>query len=120
MEKKELQELFCAKLSAEIAHYKKRIQRMGALEIMERSYQITCMLSIYELLIERCREMNEDVLKCLLILPNLHTYFYQKWLKYEDSMQKELEDNIENGIQAILHLGEDDMGIVRKEGKKAA
>lgn len=117
---KELRELFCAKLCVEIERYKKRVQRMSTGEMIGSAYQITYMLCIYEQLVERSQTMDEDTLKCLLVFPNIHSYIYHKWLKYEDSMQKELEDSIERSILAILRLGEEDTGTDRQRADEAA
>ena len=100
-EKKELAEIFCLRLNLEQKRYKKRMMKMSPDAVFGKAYEINCMLSIYETLIEKSEKMEADILKCLLLLPDILHFFYHKWMKTGDSFQMELENSMEQGIKEI-------------------
>ena len=101
MEKNELTEIFCLRLNLEQKRYKKRMLKMNPEEVFGKAYEINCMLSIYETLIEKSEKMETDILKCLLVLPDILHFFYRKWMKTGDSFQMELENSMEQGLKEI-------------------
>lgn len=110
MEKNELTEIFCLRLNLEQKRYKKRMLKMNPEEVFGKAYEINCMLSIYETLIEKSEKMETDILKCLLVLPDILHFFYRKWMKTGDSFQMELENSMEQGlkeIEAMLNITEE-------------
>ena len=110
MEKNELTEIFCLRLNLEQKRYKKRMLKMNPEEVFGKAYEINCMLSIYETLIEKSEKMETDILKCLLAIPDILHFFYRKWMKTGDSFQMELENSMEQGlkeIEAILNITEE-------------
>ena len=110
MEKNELTEIFCLRLNLEQKRYKKRMLKMNPEEVFGKAYEINCMLSIYETLIEKSEKMETDILKCLLVLPDILHFFYRKWMKTGDSFQMELESSMEQGlkeIEAMLNIKEE-------------
>ena len=62
MEKNELTEIFCLRLNLEQKRYKKRMLKMNPEEVFGKAYEINCMLSIYETLIEKSEKMETDIL----------------------------------------------------------
>ena len=56
-EKKELAEIFCLRLNLEQKRYKKRMMKMSPDAVFGKAYEINCMLSIYETLIEKSEKM---------------------------------------------------------------
>lgn len=100
-EKKELTEIFCLRLNLEQKCYKKRMLKMSPEAVFGKSYEINCMLSIYETLIEKSEKMETDILKCLLVIPDILHFFYRKWMKTRDSFQIELESSMEQGLKEI-------------------
>lgn len=109
-EKKELTEIFCLRLNLEQKRYKKRMLKMSPEAVFSKAYEINCMLSIYETLIEKSEKMEIDILKCLLVLPDILHFFYRKWMKTGDSFQMELENSMEQGlkeIEAMLNITEE-------------
>lgn len=109
-EKKELTEIFCLRLNLEQKRYKKRMLKMNPEAVFGKAYEINCMLSIYETLIEKSEKMETDILKCLLVIPDILNFFYRKWMKTEDSFQMELENSMEQGlkeIEAMLNITEE-------------
>lgn len=100
-EKKELAEIFCLRLNLEQKRYKKRMMKMSPDAVFGKAYEINCMLSIYQTLIEKSEKMEADILKCLLVLPDILHFFYRKWMKTGDSFQMELENSMEQGIKEI-------------------
>lgn len=67
----ELRELFCIKIGLENSRFKKRMLKQSAEVLFERAYQIDTMLNLYELLMEMSQKMEAEVLKTLLVFPNL-------------------------------------------------
>ena len=64
----------------------------------------------YEMLIEKSEKMETDILKCLLVLPDILHFFYRRWMKTGDSFQMELENSMEQGlkeIEAMLNITEE-------------
>ena len=57
--------------------------------------------------------MEADVLKCLIVIPDILHFFYRKWMKTGDSFQQELENSMENGMKEIK-------AILNKPERKAA
>lgn len=54
--------------------------------------------------------METDILKCLLVLPDILHFFYRRWMKTGDSFQMELESSMEQGlkeIEAMLNITEE-------------
>ena len=101
MEKNELVEMFCSKVNLEQKRYQKYILKLKPEEIFGRAYEIDCMINIEEILLEKSESMNEDVLKCPLVLPDVLRFFYSRWMKTGDSFQKELEESMDKGIAEI-------------------
>ena len=100
-EKKELTEMFCLRLNLEQKRYKKRMLKMSPDTVFGKAYEINCMISIYETLLEKSEKMDADILKCLLVLPDILHFFYRKWMKTGDSFQMELENSMEQGLKEI-------------------
>ena len=69
--------------------------------VFGKAYEINRMLFIYETLIEKSEKMETDILKCLLVLPDILHFFYRKWMKTGDSFQMELENSMEQGLKEI-------------------
>ena len=93
-EKKELVELFCSRIDLEQKRYKKRMMKMSPEAVFGKAYEINCMLSIYETLLDKAEKMEADV-------------------KTGDSFQQELENSMENGMKEIK-------AILNKPERKAA
>lgn len=100
-EKNELTEIFCLRLNLEQKRYKKRMMKMSPDAVFGKAYEINCMLSIYETLIEKSEKMETDILKCLLVIPDILHFFYRRWMKTGDSFQMELESSMEQGLKEI-------------------
>lgn len=98
---KELWELFCVKIGLENALFKKRMLKQSTEVLFERAYQIDTMLNLYELLIEMSQKMELEVLKTLLVFPNLLAFLYDRWLKEEDSHMEELQCSLEKNVEEL-------------------
>ena len=97
----ELRELFCLKISLENARFKQRMLKQSAEVLFERAYQIDTMLNLYELLMEMSQKMELEVLKTLLVFPNLLAFLYDRWIKEEDSHMEELQCSIEKNVEEL-------------------
>jgi len=109
---KELRELFCVKIGLENALFKKRMLKQSAEVLFERAYQIDTMINLYELLMEMSQKMEPDVLKILLVFPNLLAFLYDRWLKVKDSHIEELQDALEKNVGEL----QEKYQKVKKEG----
>lgn len=71
----EIVRLFNAKIKLERKQYKKRVLQLAPERIYQRAYQINCRENIAETLLEKSGEMKSEVLRCLLVLPNVIQFF---------------------------------------------
>ena len=90
----EIVKLFNAKIKLERKQYRKRVLQLEPEKIYQRAYQINCRENIAETLLEKSSEMKTDVLRCLLVLPNVIQFFYARWMGKGDSFQLELENSM--------------------------
>lgn len=108
----ELRELFCIKIGLENARFKERMLKQSAEVLFERAYQIDTMINLYELLMEMSQKMELEVLKTLLVFPNLLAFLYDRWLKEEDSHIEELQGSLEKNVSEL----QEKYQKVKKEG----
>lgn len=108
----ELRELFCIKIGLENARFKQKMLKQSAEVLFERAYQIDTMLNLYELLVEMSQKMELEVLKTLLVFPNLLAFLYDRWLKEEDSHIEELQGSLEKNVSEL----QEKYQKVKKEG----
>lgn len=97
----ELRELFCIKIGLENARFKNKMLKQSANVLFERAYQIDTMLNLYELLMEMSQRMEAEVLKTLLVFPNLLAFLYDRWIKAEDSHIEELQCSLEKNVDEL-------------------
>ena len=86
----DLKELFCVKITLEIQHFKEEQISMEPEEIYQHSYQIDCMVNIYEYMLEISQELSQQLLISLMLFPNLLAFLFDRWLEREDSQQSEM------------------------------
>ena len=85
MERKELQELFCAKIGMEYARFHCEMLAKTAEEIYQNAYRIDCIINLYEDLLELSQELEQGTLEQLILFPDILEYLYQLWMNEEDS-----------------------------------
>ncbi len=98
---KELREMFCIKIGLKNTCFKKKMLKQSAEVLFERAYQIDTMINLYELLMEMSQKMELEVLKTLLVFPNLLAFLYDRWIKEEDSHIEELQHSIERNVDEL-------------------
>lgn len=101
MELEELQRLFCAKISLEYVCFKEQMLSKEKGEIYENSYMIDTIINIYEIVLEMSQELEEMVLKQLILFPQLLTFLYQRWMKKEDSYTQELTECMKKELSLV-------------------
>ena len=101
MERKELQELFCAKIGMEYARFHCEMLAKTAEEIYQNAYRIDCIINLYENLLELSQELEQGTLEQLVLFPDILEYLYQLWMNEEDSYGEELQKCIRKGIRQI-------------------
>ena len=85
MYRKQLEQAFCLKLSGELAIFRYEILKKEKEAIYEAAYQIDSIISIYELLAEMSGRLSAETLEAAVMIPDILTFLYREWLKYEDS-----------------------------------
>ncbi|WP_461815874.1 DUF3848 domain-containing protein [Faecalimonas sp.] len=97
----ELRELFCIKIGLENSRFKEKMRKQDAEILIEKAYQIDTMFNIYELLMEMSQEMEIEVLKILLVFPNLLAFLYGRWIKETDSYMEELQHSLDRTVEEL-------------------
>ena len=59
--------------------------------IYHAAYQIDCIISIYELLLEMSRRMSKETLEAAIAFPDILEFIYEEWMGYKDSYAEELQ-----------------------------
>ena len=110
MKKKDLEELFCFKIGRELDQFKEKIRRYDLEEILARAYQVDTMISIYELLMEMCLQMEKEALESLILFPDVLTVSYNRWMNQEDTHMLELQNSVIGTVREIqdyrINIGE--------------
>lgn len=99
--KQEFQSLLCLKINVEYNKFKKEQLALLPEEIYGNAYQIQCYMCIYESLLEMSQNLSEDVLVSLIAFPELLACLFEKWLKVEDSSDKELDSYLHDEVTEI-------------------
>lgn len=99
--KEKLQQLLCVKLDVEMEVFKRQILQLTKEEIYEKSYEINSMINLHELLSETSQEIGKETLKKMLLFPNLLTFFYERWLKRDDTIMEDYRECIRDSMQEI-------------------
>lgn len=94
MLREDLEVLFCFKIGKELEQFKGEIEKMDLDEILARAYQVDTIITIYELLLEMSRQLGKEILETIILYPNLLAFFYEKWMKEEDSHMQELQESL--------------------------
>lgn len=92
MDRKIWERLYFKKLFRELETYKASMLELDKEEIYGAAYEIDCVISIYEFLLETVEDRAEDFLETVIVFPNLLLFLYHKWLEYKDSHIEELSD----------------------------
>lgn len=112
MEKTELEEILCFKISRELFDFKNKIKGLELDEILACAYQIDAVINIYEQLRELIPQIDETFLKRLILFPNLLLFLYDNWMEEKDSYNEEMLNYIMGVINKLPELGENE----RREG----
>lgn len=104
LEHKELEEIFRFKISAELSAFRYGILQKEKEEIYHAAYQIDSMIHLYELLIEMCRTMKEELLIIAITIPELLHFLYGRWLEYGDSYAEDLQGCIDQELEALKNI----------------
>lgn len=99
MEREELERIFCWKINSELKLFKYRILQKDKEEIYALAYRIDCIISIYEILMEYCKEMTVQELEACMFVPEVLMRLYWRWMKVPDSKNEELERIIRTAMQ---------------------
>ncbi len=106
MNRGKLEKLCCEKLGNELKVYKSYMLKKGAEEVYASAYEIDCVVSIYELMVELICDLAEDCLEKLLVFPDLLLFLYNKWMRYEDSHIREMAYCMREELANLANAGE--------------
>lgn len=87
------------KISAECEKFKAEMLANEPAYIFSQAYRIDIILNIYEQLVEKVDKLPKGLLIVLLNTPNLLEWFYNEWLKQEDSFIYELGESMLNTMK---------------------
>lgn len=104
LEHQELEQIFCLKISAELSAFQYDMLQKEREEIYQAAYQIDSMINLYELLIEQCRTMKEELLIIAVMVPELLRFLYDRWLEYKDSHMEDIQDCIVQELEALKEI----------------
>lgn len=104
LEHQELEQIFCLKISAELSAFQYDMLQKEREEIYQAAYQIDSMINLYELLIELCRTMKEELLIIAVMVPELLHFLYDRWLEYKDSHMEDIQDCIVQELEALKDI----------------
>lgn len=99
MNREKLEHTFCWKINSELKLFKYRILQKEKEEVFALAYQIDCIISIYEILVEYCKEMTTQELEVCMSIPEVLIHLYCRWMKVPDSKNEELGQSIRASIQ---------------------
>ncbi len=101
MRHEELEEIFCWKIGTELNAFKYGILQKEKEDIYSAAYQIDSMINLYELLIEMCAAMEEEILTAAITVPGLLHSLYDRWLKYTDSYMEEMKGCVNKELETF-------------------
>ena len=91
MYRKRLQQTFCWKINGELKLFQYQVLQKEKEAIYHAAYQIDCIISIYELLLEMSRRMSRETLEAAIAFPDILEFLYEEWMGYQDSYMGELQ-----------------------------
>lgn len=101
MNREELERLFRRKIRAEMAEYRRYMQKKSKKELFDAAPEIESIRRIYGLCLGNLGGYAEGTLEDLLVYPNLLLFFYRKWLGRGHSAQEELSACMEEELQNL-------------------
>lgn len=101
MDKEQLKEVFLKRLCIEYELFRDSMLRKEKTDIFEESYRIEIYKSLYQIFIHEAAEMAETVLRRLVYQNyGIMEFFYQEWLKKDDSSHAELSGYVSSELEA--------------------
>lgn len=101
MEREQLEQAFCKKISSELGLFKEQMLKMEKEEVFALAYWIDCTIRIYEILMELSKSLGDRELWQCTRTERLLESLYNYWLKVPDTQNEELENSLQSAINAI-------------------
>lgn len=101
MLEKAVRTLFCGKLWMELSTFKREMMELPPEDIFGCAYEVSVKVSIYENLLEMSHALSAEAMQTLISFPGILDYLYGRWLKTEDSCEKELQDCIWKSLTEV-------------------
>ena len=83
------------KLTKELNLYKEKMLLKGTKEVFDHAYEIDSYINIYEILLTKIEYFTPAQLWGIVVVPNILSFFYERWLDVEDSRAEEMESAID-------------------------
>ena len=100
MDQEQLKEVFLKRLYLEYELFKDSMLRKEKTDIFEESYKIEIYKNIYQILSHEAEEMPETVWRKMVYQRySVMGFFYQEWLKKDDSSYTELKEYISSELE---------------------
>ena len=114
MDKEQLKEIFLKRLFIEYELFKDSMLRKERKDIFDESYRIEIYKNIYQILIHEAAEIPETVLRKMVYQSyEVMEFFYQEWLKREDSSHTELSEYVSRELEDYYMELEREMSVER-------
>lgn len=101
MSLEEMREVFGMKIYLEYEVFKLSMLQKNVGELYQEAYKIDTYINLYEILLELSQRLDVSEIKNILLCPNLLTFIYDLWLKYEDSHVSDLEEFLQIEIAKL-------------------
>lgn len=101
MYRKQLERAFCWKLTGELALFRYGILQEEKEAIYQAAFQIDSMVNIYGLLMEMSGRLSKETLEAAVMFPDILTFLYGEWLRYEDSYTADIQYCLERELAEI-------------------
>ena len=119
MNKEQLEDVFLKRIYIEYELFKDSMLRKEKTDIFEESYRIELYKSLYTILIQKASEMAETVLRRLVYQRySVIEFFYQEWLKKEDSGYTELREYVSSELEDYYMEPEKEMSVEKMQSQK--
>lgn len=93
------------KLTKELDLYKERMLLKGTKEVFDHAYEIDSYINIYEMLLMKIEYLEIAQLYRIAMLPHILGFFYEEWLKTDDTVAEQFCEAIDMAVKRRLNVG---------------
>ena len=93
------------KLTKELNLYKEKMLLKGTKEVFDHAYEIDSYINIYEMLLMKIEYLEIAQLYRVALLPHILDFFYEEWLKTDDTVAEQFCEAIDMAVNRQLNMG---------------